>query len=265
MIDAVLSYHLNPNTCGVAKFNQQLARKLGVPCLSLDYREANHPLYSIKPSEISDEFTIDYPHFSIFLHGEFPASADDRLYSVPTIIYAANRIIADAVRPRRPDVIEAFCPSTLDGNPTRGAYKVLTFGMAHKLVLSHFEKLKAQLDAEHPDYTISLSTAVHEGSPWDQALTESADAMRAIFGDKLRVLGFLGDDALAKELQDCDAVAAYFTPALRANNTSAWAALEAGKPLYTNTDADSPINADSPKEGAPAPTWDALVRLLNAA
>jgi hypothetical protein len=79
--------------------------------------------------------------------------------------------------------------------------------------------------------------------------------MRAIFGDKLRVLGFLGDDALAKELREVDAVAAYYVPALRANNTSAWAALEAGKHLFTNTDELSPPLV--------APTWASLVSLIN--
>jgi hypothetical protein len=82
--------------------------------------------------------------------------------------------------------------------------------------------------------------------------------MRGIFGDKLRVLGYLGDDALAKELREVDAVAAFFVPALRANNTSAWAALEAGKPLYTNTDEYSPsldVHTHS---------WDKLLELLRA-
>src|SRR6185312_5901521 len=151
----------------------------------------------------------------------------------PTRIFAANPEIAAAVRPIRPDVITAFCPSTVTGNPTRGKYRVLVFGMAHKLLLPKFEELKRVLDAEHPDYTVELSTAVHEGTPWDTALTESVEAMREIFGDKLRVLGYLGDDALAKELTEVDAVAAFYQPAFRANNTSAWAALDAGKPLYT--------------------------------
>jgi len=128
--------------------------------------------------------------------------------------------------------------------------------MAHKLVLPHFVQLKEDLDRDHPDYTLSLSTAVHEGSPWDEALTQSVEAMRGIFGDHLRVLGFLADDALAKELQDCDAVAAFFVPAFRANNTSAWAALAAGKFLYTNLDQHSP--ALNPEQYS----WDALLQVL---
>jgi len=237
--DCVLSYHMNPMTCGVAKFNHQLAARLGVPCYRLGSPEAlaaQYPLVSIKPSELPENILIARVPFDIFLHGALGEPL--LLYAVRA--FAASRALADALRPIRPDIIEAWCPSTIQGNPSRGAYRVLTFGMAHKLALEQFAALKARLDVEHPDYTIALSTAVHEGSPWDGALTDSITAMRGIFGDRLRVLGYLGDDALAKELADCDAVALYFDPAVRENNTTLWAALDAGKPVYTNTDAQSP-------------------------
>lgn len=244
MIDAVLSYHMNPATCGVAKFNHALAHRLGVPCLPLAVADAHdkHVLISIKTSEI--------PESRLFWRS---GSYDLLLHDRPEWI-AQHRICRDAARVFYAD--EIGCPSTVDGNPTRGAYRVLAFGMAHKLVLPHFAQLKRDLDRDHPDYTIELSTAVHEGNPWDEALTQSVASMRAIFGDKLRVLGFLGDDALAKELHEVDAVAAFYVPALRANNTTAWAALEAGKFLYTNLDAQSP--ALDPK----AHSWDALLNIL---
>lgn len=241
MIDAVLSYHLNPLTCGVAKFNHELARRLGVPCLPMR-TPATHPLISIKPSEMSSAFLGEPTAYDVLLH-------DRTLPPVDPLLSRARRVFyADDVG----------CPATLSGNPTRGHYRVLVFGMSHKLLVPHFEQLKAQLDREQPDYTVELSTAVHEGSPWDDALTQSTEAMRAIFGDHLRVLGFLGDDALAKELQDVDAVAMFYQPALRANNTSYWAALEAGKTIYTNRDELSP------KDGDPPASWDRLVELLRA-
>ena len=249
MIDAVLGYHTNPLTCGVAKFNQQLARHLGVPCAHISKIHAfKHPLVSVKAREM----TVDqFPGNGVSITQEYELLLHDR----PYLSFPWQQWIAFAERVFYAEQIG--CPATVEGNATRGAYRVLTFGMAHKLVLPHFEKLKTQLDAEHPDYTISLSCAVHEGSPWDTALHDSAEGLRAIFGDKLRVLGFLMDDALAKELQDCDAVAAYFTPALRKNNTSAWAAIAAGKTLYTNTDAESP-DLQQP------PTWEGLVEVLRA-
>lgn len=238
MIDAVLGYHMNPLTCGIAKFNHQLATRLGVPCMPLDAQTRyRHPLISIKASEVERPIDFHVP-FDVLWHD----AGNERISNLATRIFYAS---------------ETGIPATLIGNPTRGTYRVLTFGMAHKRLLLHYEALKVQLDAEHPDYTVEMSTAIHEGHPWEDGLEQSVRDMRGIFGDKLRVLGFLGDDALAKELQDCDAVAVYFTPAFRANNTTAWAAIDAGKRLYTNRDEHSPpYNFDH--------SWDKLTALLCA-
>lgn len=238
MIDAVLSYHMNTFGCGVAKFNHALARRLGVPCRQMFHpSDAQHPLVSIKAAELGARWMAYLPValHTLLLH--------DRPAHVPT---GVRILYAD----------EVGCPSTIEGNPTRGAYRVLTFGMAHKRVWRHYQALKAQLDAEHPDYTIELSTAIHEGHPWDSGLAQCIGEMRAIFGDKLRVLGFLGDDALAKELHDCDAIALFFEPAWRANNTTVWAAVDAGKTLYVNSDAQSP-------EFSAPHDWDTLIATLN--
>jgi hypothetical protein len=74
----------------------------------------------------------------------------------------------------------------------------------------------------------------------------------------LRVLGYLGDDALAKELRDVDAVALFYDPALRANNTTYWAAVDAKKTIFTNRDDQSP------QPGDPLPTWGKWCEVLNA-
>lgn len=255
MIDAVLTHPHSPLTCGVAKFSHQLANLLGVPCgdfsLSCEY-----PLVSIKGAEYAWSQGLPEPPFDLFAHDSHPMVR--WLATAATRVYAANRVIARQLSAYRPDVIPAFCPSTVLGNPSRGQYKVLAFGMAHKLALDKFKALKQQLDDDYPDYTVSLSTAVHEGNPWDEALNASTQAMRCIFGDKLRVLGYLGDDALAKELQDCDAVAVYFDPAVRENNTSVWAALSAGKTVYTNTDEHSPPL--DPEQYS----WSRLLQVLSA-
>lgn len=236
MFDAVLTYHSNPNTCGVCKFNVRLARELGVPCVPIGRGyEFTHPLISIKASEIGTDWTAIIPlHGDILLH--------DRPPNVPS----GRRVIyAD----------EVGCPSTIEGRADRGGYRVLTFGMGHKRLRHHFEALKTRLDAEHDNYTVEMSCAIHEGHPWSEGMEASIREMRSIFGDKLRVLGFLGDDALAKELQECDAVALFFDPAVRANNTTYWAAVDAGKTVFTNRDQDSPTEA---------PTWAGLVAAVSS-
>lgn len=279
MIDAVLSVHTNPATCGVAKFSAQLAKRLNVPFAALDDAgKFTHPLLSLKGSELSAEHEwTPVKTYDLFLHD---ATVADSVIEQAQQVYAGNPVIARTVRLTRPDVIEAWCPATIDGNPTRTTFTVLTFGMAGRLQLQQYRKLKTLLDASGKDYTVSLSTAVHEGSPWETVAEAGAD-LRAIFGFRLRELGYLADDALARELRECSAIALFFHPAVRANNTTFWAAVETGKPIITNADADSPalpypqvawdidtltqwprrVNREWPVTTEPY-SWDRLVALM---
>lgn len=255
-VDAVLTFHTSPETCGVAKFNLRLAQQLGVPMLPWRTGKlaAQHPLLSIKPSEVTAVDLYPMPGtFDLFLHGSLDRWATEAALQA-TRVYAANRVLAREVAAVRPDVIEAFCPSTIRGRGSRGAYQVLTFGMAHKFQRTYYEALKRTLDAEARDYTVNVSTAIHEGSPWDETANVGA-LLRDVFGDRLRVLGYLADDALARELDACDAVALFFDPAVRANNTTYWAAVAAGKRIFTNRDEWSP----SPDARV---SWDDLAALL---
>jgi len=242
-VDAVLSYHLNGATCGVAKFNRQLADRLGVPLLPLGSATAR-PIVSVKFSEMSQhdvsamkQWQRHVP-YDLFLH-DVPDEDASPLVTCAERAFAGNPAIAQAVRSSRPDVIEAFCPSTIQGNPHRSALNVLTFGMAHKLNAPYYEQLKALLDRAGCDYTVSVSSAIHEGSPWSE-VAAAGERIRSIFGAKTCVLGYLADDALARELRDCTAVAMFFNPALRANNTTYWASVDAGRPVITNLDEYSP-------------------------
>lgn len=244
MVDCVLTYHTNGATCGTARFNLKLARELGVPCYQVETpaaRSAKHPLLSLRHHECSLwRVKASWEAFDLFLH-EWTDETQEWLTSHhPMRIFAGNAEIAAKVRAQRPDVIEAWCPATIEGNPHRGTINVLTFGMAHKIQTTHYQKLKALLDATGADYTVSVSTAIHEGSPWDETAV-AGEKLRAIFGDRLRVLGYLADDALVAEMARCTAVALFFDPALRANNTTFWAAAETGKPIVTNLDTYSPV------------------------
>ncbi len=249
MIDAILSHHANGHTCGVAKFNLRLAKELGVPCLPLGvaHHTVSHPLFSVMDCEDPDwaQATMSYGprRYSLFLHDAWKVDSlcdQNTAVTSASLVFASNAEIATTMRLLRPDVVTSCCPATVHGDLTRGAINVLTFGMAHKIQAARYEKLKTLLDATGRDYTLSLSTAVHEGTPWDLTATVP-DTLRAIFGDRLRVLGYLADDALAKELHECTAVALFYDPALRANNTSFWSAYDAQKAIVTNLDAYSPM------------------------
>ena len=169
MIDAVLSYHDNPETSGVAKFNHLLAQKLGVPCHRIGSYAASRvqaPLISVKPVEIPGEalaWSVLWPTYDLFLHVWTDTLREHQWVADARTIYAANREIADHVQ----EAIVAWCPSLLTGNHSRGLLHILTFGMAHKLHLHRYRTVKRLLDQTEQNYTVSVSTAVHEGSPWD--------------------------------------------------------------------------------------------------
>ena len=248
IIDAVLTYHTNPYSCGVSKFNLALAKRLGIRCLPLLVDVPEHrylalrcPLVSIKPSELPNPPTLSGT-YDLFLHGALPHTWPPGLLLHARRIFAGNHLIAHSVHKHRPDAVAAWCPSTLQGSHTRGTIDVLLFGMSHKIDTHtvYVERLRDLLTRSGANYTVSVSTAVHEGSPWDRVFARTSAKLEKIFGDKLRVLGYLGDDALIKALQDCTAVALFFDPAARANNTTLWAAMEAGCAVITNLDADSP-------------------------
>lgn len=277
--DAVLVYHTNPLCCGVTKFSMQLAERLGVPCLRLSGLASSHPLISIKASEL--EPTPWYHHLPVFT--PFDLLLHDRpAFVSPEYLGPCRRVFyADVLG----------CPSTLQGNPARGLPNVLLFGMSHKITKQplYLERLRDLLTDASPRYTVSVSTAVHEGHPWDEAFTTTVERLRAIFTDHLRVLGYLADDGLALELQSCSAAALFFDPAARANNTTLWAAMEAACPVVTNLDAASPSDlihdqsvfdimrltewprwpvrtdvATGGREVAKAHNWDRLLEALRA-
>ena len=58
MIDSIVGYHLNPWTCGIAKFNAILGRYLDVPVVGFvdcPLEKSRRPLLSVKFSEFTDE------------------------------------------------------------------------------------------------------------------------------------------------------------------------------------------------------------------
>ena len=264
MNDVVLTHPHHPDLCGVAKFSERLAKRLGVQCHRMISNTCEsitmsdplaYPLLSVKGRELMRVPTLT-TRYDVFAH-----DADDVLRPLiagATRVFAANRVIARQLQEIRPDVIAAWCPSLIQGDDSRASYNVLTFGMAHKLQIAKYLSLKRDLDAEHgDDYTVRVSTAVHEGSPWD-ATAEVADQLRWVFGSKLRVLGYLADDALVREMREADAVALFFPDGVRENNTTYWAAVEHGRRIITNRDADSPLAAHRY-------TWDRLTELLTHA
>src|SRR5665648_69019 len=110
-MDCILGYHLNPLSCGIAKFNTALGEKLGLPIVSLfdpSAASARRPLLSIKLSEFTYNHARDLERFlnerpatqslRIFLHAFDDTDLERRLVAEADVVYVGNVEIAEQLR-----------------------------------------------------------------------------------------------------------------------------------------------------------------------
>ena len=250
--DAVLTYHTNTETCGVAKWNAALARHLQVPCRPLDeWVDCENPLVSIKPQEMSEDVLMDiWRHwnrplrYGLFLHGT-PTSLLHHIWHKSHTTYAANRRIKMEMRDMRGiDIVgELWCPGTV-GSWQRirkpDGHQVFGFGMAHKAKLHDYHQLLGPLLTAQP-YRFIMSTAFHENTPWEIDMQAVKDELHAVYGHQGVFAGFLSDAFTARTLEESDACAAFFADGVKTNNTTVLAAMDLGCPVITNLSQWSPV------------------------
>ena len=253
MIDCIAGYHLNPWTCGIAKFNTILARELGVPVVGLGSPELSahaRPLLSIKMSEFTPEASDELAAwveahggtFEVFFHAFDGSAIERRLLATAARVYVGNRELSSTLELLRPDIVELFCPGTLL-NPQRfedTELKVFTFGMAHKIRVPLYRRLRDLLDATGKTYSVYVSTALHENTSFDGSFVVRFEELQSIFNGQVYFMGYLSDTAVYNHLKDTDFLAAFFEKGLRANNTTVNAAMECGCTVITNLDEHSP-------------------------
>jgi hypothetical protein len=245
MVDAVVSHHTNPFRSGVARFNELLAEHLGVPFLSLrDVDSVRAPLFSFKVSELgATEEDVLGPWlqggtYDVFLHEHCGTPLEQRLVGGARRVLCGNRAIAGAL-PVAAEVLwtpgliveqRAIAPAEVN---------VFTFGMAHKLRVDHFTRLRDLLEASGRSYAMHVSAANHETATIRDAQLVF-EQMEAIFHRGMYFLGNLSDLAVLRELERATFFAAFFEPGVRANNTSVASAMERGAVVVTNLDDGSP-------------------------
>jgi hypothetical protein len=253
MIDCVAGYHMNPWTCGIAKFNTILARHLNLPFVGIrDMGVARYrrPLLSVKLSEFSDphaaaldNWTQSRPgQFEVFFHAFDGTDVERRLLSAAGRVYCGNRELFETLRPARPDIEELFCPGAIL-NAARFPHtdlSVFTFGMAHKIRVPLYRRLRDLLEATGKSYSVYVSTALHENTSFDGSFVVRFEELQAIFNGQIYFMGYLSDTAVFNHLMDCTFLAAFFEKGLRANNTTVNAAMECGCAVITNLDEFSP-------------------------
>ena len=253
MIDCIAGYHLNPWTCGIAKFNALLGRHLSLPVVGIGSRDLNEyqwPLLSLKMSEFTpddarslDGWVAAHPGgFELFLHAFDGTSTELRLIADAARVYCGNRELSGMVISLRPDAVELFCPGTLLNTQRfqRTELSVFTFGMAHKIRVPLYRELHRLLEATGKSYSVYVSTALHENTSFDGSFVVRFEELQAIFGGRVYFMGYLSDTAVFNYLVDCTFLAAFFEKGLRANNTSVNAAMECGCAVITNLDENSP-------------------------
>ncbi|MEW5984253.1 MAG: hypothetical protein AB1806_18025 [Acidobacteriota bacterium] len=253
MIDCVAGYHLNPWTCGIAKFNAILAQQLGLPVVSvlgLQHTRYNRPLVSVKLSEFSgtdlrqlDAWVRQHAGtFDTFFHAIDGGETEDRLIAASRRVLVGNAELVQQLEGRHPDVRELWCPGTilLPQRFEPAEISVFTFGMAHKIRVGYYRKLRDLLETAGRTYKVLVSTALHENTNFDDTFIVRFEELQAIFAGQIYFMGYLSDTAVYNHLMDATFLAAFFDKGLRANNTTVNAAMECGCAVMTNLDAYSP-------------------------
>lgn len=253
MIDCIAGYHLNPWTCGIAKFNDILSRHLEVPVVGIravDLGLYRRPLLSIKMEEFSpeDAAALDLwsqahaGEFELFLHNFDGTEIEQRLLGAAGRVCCGNAELFARLVPLRPDLVELFCPGTIL-NPQRfqtSELSVFTFGMAHKIRVPLYRRLRDLLEATGKSYSVFVSTALHENTSFDGSFVVRFEELQAVFDGRVYFMGYLSDTAVFNHLMDATYLAAFFEKGLRANNTTVNAAMECGCAVITNLDEHSP-------------------------
>jgi len=253
LIDCIAGYHLNPWTCGIAKFNTILARRLDLPVVRIGSEELTsyrRPLLSLKVSEFSAEDALALDtwierhagEFELFLHAFDNTALEKRMLVAAARVACGTRELFEQLHPVRPDIVESFCPGTLL-NPQRfddTELKVFTFGMAHKIRVPLYRRLRDLLEATGKSYSVFVSTALHENTSFDDSFVIRFEELQSIFNGQIYFMGYLSDTAVFNQLVDCNFLAAFFEKGLRANNTTVNAAMEVGCAVITNLDEYSP-------------------------
>ena len=250
---SVVSFHTNPYTCGVARFNQALAKSLQVPIESVLQFEANQEtisLLSLKFDEIpvvlSEQLLKNLDHlsaaFDLFLHGINHTDIESKYIAKARRVIVASREYADLIQSQRSDVIALFAPGVgVSGLRSTFDITLLTFGMAHKIRSDGYRKLGAMLKTDSRTFQLEISTALHDGTSFSEDFFSVGSEIGEVFEGNVSFLGFLADDEVSRRLTQADALVAFFPSGARENNTTVLSAMAHGSAVITNLDEYSPL------------------------
>ena len=249
----LVSYHTNPYTCGVARFNQALSAALKIPIVAmsnLSSRTADVLLLSLKFEEISHEsaeqllsnLQASDAVFDLFLHGIIDSEIEQVFVTTARRVFVASNEYADQIRSRRADVVSYFAPGASDRSKNVDAdLTLLTFGMAHKIRSAGYKKLGQLLSRDNRTVQLEISTALHDGTSFSEDFFSVGSEISQVFEGNVSFLGFLADEEVSRRLHAANALVAFFPSGVRENNTTVLSAMAHGCPVITNLDSYSPL------------------------
>ncbi len=251
-IDAVVTHHADGFRSGVARFNEILAARLGVPLLRFDDSDAGRseaPLLSFKITEmdasererLAELIAALQGRARLLLHAWGDSPFEREILAGCAQVFGANDELRHQLRPHAPDAASLWAPGLLlDQRPFEPAeLSVFSFGMAHKIRAERFLRLRELLEGSGRSYVIYISSANHETTTMQEAQSVFEE-MRELIDSGLYFMGNLSDVAVYNQLRATTYFAAFFADGVRANNTSVNAAMEQGCAVITNLDEHSP-------------------------
>jgi hypothetical protein len=250
-VEAVVTHHRDGFRSGVARFNELLAARLGVPLYGIDDDgEPGWPqsLFSFKVSEMGERerdalagrFRRVGWRGEVYLHEWSGLDLEREIVERARCVHCGNLEIHDQVRGLNPALDDVWTPGLLvDRRDYEHAdLSVFSFGMAHKIQAGAFRRLRQLLDGSGRTYAVYVSAANHETSSLEDAEAVFRE-MHDVF-PSLYFLGNLSDVAVHNQLREATFFAAFFPRGVRANNTTVAAAMETGAVVVTNLDEHSP-------------------------
>lgn len=247
---SILTYHTNPYTCGVARFNSSLAKEFGISMVSFlnaSQFDLATPLVSVKFSEMKlgdadllCRITVR-SEYDLLLHDFSTNRAELELLKNANRVFGANSEISDLMRKYRPDVESLFAPGLQPHPHEVGAdVELLTVGMAHKIQSRLFARLGELVAADLRSVKLTISAAFHEGMDFGESMSRVHSEVQHTSGLDCVFAGFLSDEELSQRLLKSDGVVAFFATGVRENNTSVLGAMAHGCAVFANVDSYSP-------------------------
>ncbi len=251
---ALITYHTNSYTCGVARFNGALSKALQIPMIDIDswVSKADYDskyLFSVKPSEfdqrVSDMFSDSLSKLSgkhwVFFHEFNQTDIEIKLAEISGKAIAVDQIIGSAVSDYVRDVGIGFAPGLkVASQEEESDVVLLTMGMAHKINQTGYTILDEVVKMDARSFQLRVTVAIHEGFDIGATFVNVPEQVGASWSSDLVFLGFLSDQAMSSELRKCDAVVIFPQLGARESNSSIIGAMAHGAAVVTSLDSNSP-------------------------